>query len=384
MAGISRVAVIGAGWSGATCARLLTDRGVRVEVFERAPVVGGHSRAEVLQGVVYEPNGPHIFHTSDPEVAAFVHRFGLTRPYELHVLTEGFLDEDDDGGVLLSWPLQVDELRDLPIWPTVERELAELPDHPTGDDFPTFVTSIMGPTLYRIFVDGYTRKQWGCDPAELSADIANHRVALRHDGDLRTFRDTWEFFPERGVNEVIERVVASSAVTCNAPMGIGDLEALGREFDAVIITAALDEFVGEGTALEWRGISVSATFVPTDAPDDTVTPAYLVNRPTLRVAHTRTCETKHASGQRVSGTVVGKELPGAAARHYPISTVDHRHERANAALAKRIRATSSVPVHFVGRLAQYAYINQDEAIRRAMDLAHTLLDDNGGQRPAPL
>ena len=381
MAGISRVAVIGAGWSGATCARLLTDAGVRVEVFERAPVAGGHSRAEVLHGVVYEPNGPHIFHTSDPEVAAFVHRFGLTRPYELRILTEGFLDADDDDGVLLSWPLQVDELRDLPIWPAVVRELAKLPDHPTGDDFPTFVTSMMGPTLYRIFVEGYTRKQWGCEPAELSADIARHRVVLRRDGDPRTFRDRWEFFPERGVNEVIERVIATSAVTFDAPMGIGDLDALGREFDAVIVTAALDEFVGEGAALEWRGISVLATFVPTDAPEDTVTPAYLVNRPTLRVAHTRTCETKHASGQQVSGTVVSEELPGAAARHYPISTVDHRNERANSALADRIRAASLVPVHFVGRLAQYAYINQDEAIRRAMDLVHTMLSDNIRRSP---
>lgn len=63
---VKRVAVIGAGWSGAAAARRLHDGGVAVEVFEATEVVGGHSRAERLNGVLYEPNGPHVFHTSHP------------------------------------------------------------------------------------------------------------------------------------------------------------------------------------------------------------------------------------------------------------------------------------------------------------------------------
>ena len=66
---VKRVAVIGAGWSGAAAARRLHDGGMAVEVFEATEVVGGHSRAERLNGVLYEPNGPHVFHTSHPRVA---------------------------------------------------------------------------------------------------------------------------------------------------------------------------------------------------------------------------------------------------------------------------------------------------------------------------
>ena len=95
-----RVLVIGSGWSGAVAARALHDAGVEVLVVEREPVVGGHARGDLLNGVFYEPNGAHIFHTSDSTVAAYVQRFGLTRPYEHRVLTEVYLRDDDDESVL--------------------------------------------------------------------------------------------------------------------------------------------------------------------------------------------------------------------------------------------------------------------------------------------
>ena len=101
-----RIAVVGAGWTGAVAGRLLTEAGFAVEMMEKAAVVGGHSRAETMNGVVYEPNGAHIFHTSNAAVNRFVNAHGLTRPYDHKVLTEVFLspDDDDHEGRLLSWP----------------------------------------------------------------------------------------------------------------------------------------------------------------------------------------------------------------------------------------------------------------------------------------
>ena len=69
------VLVVGAGWSGAVVARELHDQGIGVQVIERASVVAGHARCETLNGVVYEPHGAHIFHTSDARVAEYVQRF---------------------------------------------------------------------------------------------------------------------------------------------------------------------------------------------------------------------------------------------------------------------------------------------------------------------
>ena len=364
------VVVVGGGWSGAVVARQLHDGGIPVHVLEQGPVVGGHARAEVLNGVVYEPNGAHIFHTSDEAVARYVERFGMTRRYEHRVKTEVFLREDDDEGVLLSWPPQVAELRELPDWPRIERELAALPDQPSGDDFETWVVSLMGRHLYELFIEGYTRKQWGCEPSELSSRFAPRRVDLRDDGDTRLFRDTWELFPESGVNSVIEAVLAPVPTTCGVEVDIDGVDSDLGSAAAIVITAPLDDFLGRPGTLAWRGIHMRSSYVPTPTLDGTVTPAYVVNRPSVRVPYTRTVETKHATGQRIAGTVVSEEHPGAPARHYPVPTVDQTNERTNAELQAEIRARlAGLPTFFCGRLSTYTYIDQDQAIARAMACA---------------
>ena len=363
------VLVIGAGWSGAVVARQLHDAGIDVEVLEQAEVVGGHARCEVLNGVVYEPNGAHIFHTSDARIAQYVQRFGMTRPYEHRVLTEVYLRDDDDEPRLLSWPPQIDELRALPDWPLIERELADRPPEPAGDDFETWVVALMGRHLYRLFIEGYTRKQWGCEPSELSSRFAPKRVDLRDDGETRLFRDTWEFFPEEGASSAIEAILAPVPVTCGVSVSADDIpDRLGRP-DAVVITAPLDDFLGRPGTLAWRGIHMVSRYEPT-GPSETRTPAYVVNRPSPRVPYTRTVETKHATGQVVEGTVVSEEHPGAPARHYPLPTVDQRYEQANEDLRREVtERLEGVPTFFCGRLATYTYINQDQAIEQAFACA---------------
>lgn len=362
-----RIAVVGAGWAGAVAARELHDSGFAVEVFEQALQVGGHSRAETLNGVVYEPNGAHIFHTSNASVAAYVQRFGLSRPYEHRVLAEVFLSADDESGRLLSWPPQVGELQKLPLWPQISRELDALPDRPTGADFESYVVSMMGPTLYALFIRDYTVKQWGCSPDTLSSHFAPKRVELRSDGWRNLFRDRWEFFHPEGVNGVIEAILAPLAVTCGAAIGLADLDDIAA--DAFVITAPLDDFVGRSGELAWRGIHMRSRYVPVDSPSDTVTPAYVVNRPSARVPYTRTVETKHATGQQILGTVVSEEHPGAPARHYPVPTLDGRNEYANEQLKTEVTKLAPRPVFFCGRLANYVYINQDQAIEQGFATA---------------
>ena len=366
------VAIVGAGWSGATVARSLADRGMRTEVLERSPHVGGHARSEQLNGLWFEPNGPHIFHTSNRAVMEYVTRLGVVRPYEHRVLTEVFPDGDDGAPRLLSWPPQIDELRSLPAWRQIERELAVRPAAPHGDDFETWVTSLMGPTLYEMFVCGYTEKQWGVAASELSSAVAPRRVDLRSDGNTRLFRDTWEFFPPTGYQDAIAASLAGVAVTLGCEVTADDLDNLARDHDAVVLTGPLDDFLGRPGELAWRGIRTEAVFHDTDADDGTVTAAYCINRPSPTVPYTRTIETKHATGQRVRGTVVGHEYPGAPARHYPVPTRDRRHEATNAALKREIADHTAVPVFFCGRLADYTYIDQDAAIEQAWDCAATV------------
>jgi UDP-galactopyranose mutase len=272
----------------------------------------------------------------------------------------------------MSWPPQVAELSQLPDWPAIEQELAALPDRPAGNDFETFVVSMMGPTLYRLFVEGYTRKHWACEPSSLSSRLAPKRVELRRDGYRRLFRDRWEFFPPDGVNSAIEAMLAGVSLLSGAEVGVEDVA--GQRPLAAVITAAVDQFLGRPDELAWRGIHMRSRYFPTGDPGETRTPAYVINRPSPGVPYTRTVETKHASGQRICGTVVSEEHPCDGLRHYPVPTVDCRHERHNRVLQEEVRdRLAPVPVFFCGRLATYRYIDQDQAIEQAFACADRVL-----------
>ena len=57
--GVTRVAVVGAGWAGLAAAVTLAERGVPVTVFEASRSLGGRARRVTVDGVDLD-NGQHV------------------------------------------------------------------------------------------------------------------------------------------------------------------------------------------------------------------------------------------------------------------------------------------------------------------------------------
>ena len=127
--------------------------------------------------------------------------------------------------------------------------------------------SLMGETLYRLFVYHYTVKQWGVEPRPLSAEMAARRVHLRTDGDRRLYRDAWEHFPPDGANTVIEAVLQGIPVHLGAEVRLGRSRrrAVAGRSTPPSSRRRSTRSPGEATALPWRGIRVHARYCETDA-----------------------------------------------------------------------------------------------------------------------
>lgn len=67
-----RIAVLGAGVSGLSVARLLREKGHSVVVYEKNPTVGGLARTRFTDGYLYDPHGGHIFNSKHKEVVDWV------------------------------------------------------------------------------------------------------------------------------------------------------------------------------------------------------------------------------------------------------------------------------------------------------------------------
>src|SRR5574343_397150 len=134
--------IVGAGLFGATCARILADAGCSVHVVERRSHIGGNCYDELMGDLLVNHYGGHIFHTNSRKVWEFASRFTEWLPYEHRVKAVS-------GGRMYSFPVNLMTLYQV-----------------YGICYPGYAESMipngkLTPDLYRMFFEGYSRKQWG-------------------------------------------------------------------------------------------------------------------------------------------------------------------------------------------------------------------------------
>jgi UDP-galactopyranose mutase len=367
---VARALIVGAGLTGCTVAHRLAREGVESTLLERAAVPGGLIRSEHMEGVLYEPHGSHIFHTEDEEVWGLANSMTPFNDYRhrVDIIVEG---------KVLNWPILVSDIEAQSRSEEIREELREregLDAAARADaaNFEEWCLDLMGPILYERYIRPYTEKQWGRPARELSAQWAPRRVSVRWDNDPYLFPDPFQGWPAgpNGYTDLIDGLLDSDliAVQHETEVTLDNLDAHVRDSgaDCVVLTCPLDVFCGGRFGeLEWRGIHVSSVFVPHL---EYAQGAMVVNYPALEYPFIRIHETKHASGQKCEGTVLGFEFPNAPTRYYPIETERNRrlNDRYQGFLLQEIGPERSF---FAGRLANYVYIDMDDCMRQALDVA---------------
>lgn len=355
--------IVGAGFAGATCARLLAEAGQRVLLIDKRTHPGGNAfDRRDAHGLLVHEYGPHIFHTNSEKVWAFLSRFTAWRPYEHRVLAA--VD-----GQLLPIPinrstinrlygLQLDEAGVAAFF-----ERVRTPREPlrTSEDV---VLNSVGPELCDKFFRGYTRKQWGRGLEELSAGVAA-RIPTRTNDDDRYFTDRFQAMPADGYTRMFERMLQHPNIELR----------LGCDFQSLcgsvarrrtIYTGPIDEYFSYRLGrLPYRSLRFEHEHLA-DTPR--LQPVGTVNYPNDH-AFTRITEFKHLTGETHPGTSVVREFPcDGGDPYYPVPAAQ------NEALYKRYEALAEneANTHFIGRLAQYRYYNMDQVVAAALQLSERL------------
>jgi UDP-galactopyranose mutase len=350
--------IVGAGLAGATLAeRLASQTHASVLLVDRRDHIGGNCHDPIsADGLRYHRYGPHIFHTNSADVVAYLSQFTAWRPYEHRVLSR--VD-----GQLLPIPINRTTIRGLY---GLDLDGAELEAFLAAraissrhiDSSEKLILSRVGRELYELFFRGYTRKQWGLDPAELDPTVCG-RIPTRSNDDDRYFTDSFQAMPADGFSAMIERMTADpriEIVTGCAYRTIADRVS----FNHVIFTGPIDEFFEHRYGrLPYRSLEFEFQTFDREWVQDTG----CINEPSAAVPYTRTTEYKHLTGQTHAKTIVSREYPRADGDpYYPIPRGDNR------ALYERYRklAARENNVTFVGRLAEYRYYNMDQVVASAL------------------
>ncbi|MHB8692691.1 MAG: FAD-dependent oxidoreductase [Solirubrobacteraceae bacterium] len=180
-----RVAVLGGGLAGLSCAYELAKAGADVTVLEREDHYGGmaSSFVDTENGEYWSYDfGPHRFHTVDPELIEHVKTILDGNHRQAERLSRIVL-----GGRFFDYPLNATNvLRNLPpltllrsftdyAWVRLTERLGW--SHYSDENFEGWVTKRFGRTLYDLFFGRYTAKTWKMPPNQISGDWASQRIS---------------------------------------------------------------------------------------------------------------------------------------------------------------------------------------------------------------
>ena len=365
--------VAGAGIWGCTVARTLADGGKRVLVLEKRAAVGGNVRCETdpETGIEVHLYGSHIFHTGIDEVWGFMRRFTEFNGYQHKVLARY-------GGKTYFLPLGlalVNQFYGIDLKP------AELPAFTAKEagktcaepsNFEEQAISFIGRPLYEAFIREYTRKQWGTDPRNLSADIIR-RLPVRASYDVNYFPDWRQGIPLDGYNAVFDRMLDHPGieVRCSAEFRLDDPEFAPSAERPVFYSGPVDELFGYRFGhLPWR----SLRFERERAAVKDFQGTSVVNYTGAEAEFTRIHEFKHyhpenRGAMEAPATIICREYPKAwkpgDEPYYPVDNQESRE-----LLAKYRAEAAKVPGLVVGgRLGEYKYYDMDKSVARALETA---------------
>ena len=169
-----KVLIIGAGPAGLSAARIISEQGFKVEVFEADLQVGGMSKSLEMFGQIVDI-GPHRFFSKDTRLNDFWHAHTRGEYEKVSRLTRIFYNKK-----FFYYPLRgFDALFKLGfiesalcVLSYIKAKLAPF----KGESFESWVANAFGYRLYSIFFKGYTEKLWGIKCSELDSDFAAQRI----------------------------------------------------------------------------------------------------------------------------------------------------------------------------------------------------------------
>lgn len=361
---MARIAVAGAGFSGAVIAQELARAGHEIDVFEpRAHVAGNcHTERDADSGILLHRYGPHIFHTSNERVWDYVRRFDEFMPFTNRVKALV-------RGQIYSMPVNLHTINQFfgrCLSPAGARALlAALAERPDGEprNLEEQALAGMGRALYEAFFQGYTQKQWGRAPAELPASVLK-RLPLRFNYDDNYYASRWQGMPRHGYTRIVERLLDQRGIRVH--LGTAFTRALRDDYARVFYSGPIDAWFGHDEGrLGYRTLDFSIERHDGDFQGNAV-----INYCDPDVPWTRIAEHKHfAPWETHERTVIAREYsrdcePGDTP-YYPIRLATEK-----ALLARYVeRARAERRVSFVGRLGTYRYLDMHVTIAEALDWA---------------
>ena len=252
---MTKIAIIGAGISGISAAKLLVAN-FDVSVFEKEPTIGGLIKCEDINGNLFHRVGGHVFNTKVKEVSEwFWKHFDKEEDFLLARRNAKILLNN----TLIGYPLenylyQLDEKS----FDAIIQDLFQLcktsGENQNYDNFEDFLKGNFGNTLYNLYFKPYNIKIWRTDLGNIPLEWLEGKLPMpdikeilksniRRKGDEGMVHATF-YYPKQGGSQFIINTIAKGLKKIHTNTSIQSIQETAdgfilngdRHFDKVVYT----------------------------------------------------------------------------------------------------------------------------------------------------
>ena len=364
--------VVGAGLFGAVFTQQAIECDKSVLVIEKRNHIGGNCYTEVLDNIIVHKYGPHIFHTNDMNVWNYINRFAAFNDF-INSPVAFFK------GQYYQLPFNMNTFRK--IWGNVSEEqvkgiIADQRKEINGNpkNLEEQAISLVGRDVYTILIKGYTEKQWGRDCKDLPADIIK-RIPARFDFNDNYYDAIYQGIPMYGYTGMIEKMLSGATLLLNTDY-LQNKDYFNSLANKIVFTGPIDSYFNYVYGpLQYRRVVFESEKLPQPIYQNNA----VVNYTDKDIPFTRIIEHKWFNkgndyyGNKISHTIISKEYSvewkTGDDPYYPINDIfNNKLYNSYYSLAK-----SEEKILFGGRLGTYKYLDMDQVVSSALDLAKTEL-----------
>jgi len=412
---MKKVAVIGAGISGAACSRLLRSAGHEVVVFEAGDSIGGLVQCTTEKGNLFHRVGGHVFNAKEKSVSDwFWAHFDQEAEFLFSRRNAAIFMRDR----FVGYPIEnhIYQLEDAHAAKIIS-ELLHVLKHKQGQknqpnlntSFKDFLLDTFGQTLCDAYFIPYNNKIWRLDLATMPIewldgklpmprveDIISSNILRREETEMVHSRF---YYPKEGGSQfTIDRLMEAIDVRLNSEINSIDVDSevtvLGEKFDAIVYTGdvrKIADLLGSDDARltdlsELRSNGTTTALCSCDVnpyswiylPEDSLKCHRIIMTGNFAPSN----NSKALGKDRISCTVefVGQEtkeevLETISRLPFNLELIDINYEpnsyviqsansREQVTEAKRVLADHNI--WLCGRFAEWEYYNMDAAIAAAM------------------
>ena len=360
--------ILGGGFAGTTVAHLLHRSGWECTIIEKDQVLGGGCRTYFYGGHPFT-YGPRLYYGYSDKVFAWVNGIVPIRrfPFELKTLAHEPVDAERR---FWTYPPHELDFEHYPRAAAVKAELTARDNSKEPADFDEYYRQKVGPTLYDMFTDHYSKKMWSIESNKVF-DIFKWSAKDRpiESGTREAYKGSYIGYPVSpdGYNGYFDRMVEGVSILYGAEIERVRLDqrsvrlADGRTLtgDVVVSTIPIDELCGHALGeLPYAGREFSVFILPCRQvfPGDVRFCHYAGTEPWTRIT-----EFKKLTYHESEDTLLVAEKPSKANKLYPYLT------KANMAKVEQYLATLPEGVMSIGRLGLYKYSTIEQTIVQAFE-----------------